>query len=547
MVRDGGDFKSILYSELYEGVRAQAGGLRALGLERGDRLALQSENCVEWALTDWACQCLGIVLVPIYSTLPADQTQFIVADCGANVALAGGKEHFDRLSGAPSVRVVMLKNAEDSLESLAKNPTNAISKGEFEAEIDRAGPEDLATLIYTSGTTGNPKGVMLPHRAFMSLSESAQANLPLDEKDRFLCFLPMSHVYERFAGQVFPISFGGCIAYAKNLASLAHDMVSAKPTVMLCVPRFLEATMDRIIEAGQKERGLKRKMFDLALDQGRKKARGQAAPFYALTNALVGKRIREKVGGRLRFFVSGGAAMPAHVFEFYASFGLKVLQGYGLTETCAASCINHPDRINYLTVGEPIPGVEIKIAEDGEVLIKGPCLMLGYYNLPEDTAAAIDEQGWFHTGDIGEFEGKCLKITDRKKDLLVLANGKNVAPQPIESKLRASPFIQEAVVLGDSLEYCIALVVPNFEQLKAALEGQLKEGDDLMANAAVRSLIRAEIDKVNKTLAPFEMVKKHAILNHMFTIESGELTPTLKVKRKVVKERYAKELAELSK
>jgi long-chain acyl-CoA synthetase len=256
------------------------------------------------------------------------------------------------------------------------------------------------------------------------------------------------------------------------------------------------------------------------------------------------------MGGRIRFFVSGGAALAPHVAEFYMAFGLHVLQGYGLTETCAASAVNHPDRTKYWTVGEPLEGVEIELASDGEILIRGPSVMKGYWNKTKQTLEAIDRQGWFHTGDIGVWEGKHLKITDRKKDILVLANGKNVAPQPIESKLKASPLISEAVVLGDGLEHCIGLVIPNFEHLRVALqEHGLSEAEESeMANLGeTRALIKAEIDKVNKTLAPFEMVKKFAVLGHPLTIEAGELTPSLKVKRNVVKERYRERIAEISK
>lgn len=544
MVRDGDGFRTILYRELFEGVRAQAGGLRALGLKRGDRLAIQADNCVEWALTDWACQCLGVVLVPIYPTLPADQAQYIVQDSGARVALGGNADLVGRLTGVDGVTVVPLKG-ERSLEELSSDPNNQISLEEFEREIDQAQPEDVATFIYTSGTTGNPKGVMLQHRAFCSLADSARANLPVDENDLFLSFLPMSHVYERFAGQVFPISFGGCIVYAKSLATLASDMMSAKPTVMLCVPRFLEATMDRIREGARKGSPIQQKLFRATIDQGVKRAKGGFAPFFPLLNAVVGKKVRARVGGRIRFFVSGGAALPPHVAEFYSALGLKILQGYGLTETCAASCVNHPDRSKYWTVGEPIPGVEVKIADDGEILMRGPSIMKGYYNLPDETAKAIDADGWFHTGDIGEFEGKHLKITDRKKDLLVLGNGKNVAPQPIESKLKSSAFISEAVVLGDGMEHCVALIVPNFEAIKAEMNGILKPDEDISQNAEVRKLIKGEIDKVNKTLASYELVKKHALLSAPFSIESGEMTPSMKVKRNVVKQKYADVVAGL--
>jgi long-chain acyl-CoA synthetase len=298
----------------------------------------------------------------------------------------------------------------------------------------------------------------------------------------------------------------------------------------------LEAFSDRVASAVDKEGGLKKKLFDLGLSQGVKKARGQFAPLAGLTDKLVMSKIRARTGGRLRFFVSGGAALPPHVAEFLLATKLGVLQGYGLTETAGGTCINHPDRNKYWTVGEPLD-MELRIAEDGEILLRGPGIMAGYYNLPEETEKVIDADGWFHTGDIGEMEGQSLKITDRKKDIIVLGNGKNVAPQPIENKLKQSPFISEAVVLGDAMDACVALIIPNFEAVRKELG--LPEDANLSNNDDARKLIRRELDKTNKTLAPFEMVKKHALLDEPFSQETGELTPTLKVKRKVVKEKFA--------
>ncbi|MBN9504071.1 MAG: long-chain fatty acid--CoA ligase [Armatimonadetes bacterium] len=529
------EFETISYSQLYEKVHAYAGVVKSLGVVRGDKLVILSENCVEWALTDWACQTLGVIVVPIYPTLPADQAAYIVKDCEAKIVVAGDESQKKKIDGIEGVEVAMLRGA-GSISELAASKANEIPKAEWEAGIDEVQLDDIATIIYTSGTTGLPKGAMLAHRGFIMLFGSIRQNIPVDENDRFLCFLPMSHVFERTDGQYLPISLGGSIVYAKSLMTLAKDMANSKPTVMLVVPRFLESTMDKILDNAKKEKGIKKFLFDLALSQGKKKFHGKFAPLFGLTNKVVGAKIREKVGGRLRFFVAGGAALPAHVAEFFGAFSLKIIQGYGLTETYSGVCVNHPDRIRQNTVGELIPGVELKIAEDGEILFRGAARMVGYYKLPEETAKAIDADGWFHTGDIGEFDGKYLKITDRKKDLLVLGNGKNVAPQPIENKLRSSHFIQEAVVLGDGMEYCIALIVPNMETVadKLGKKDIAKPSED----PDVKALIKSEIDQINKTLANFEMVKKHSILDKAFSIDSGELTPTLKVKRKVVKEKY---------
>lgn len=547
LVRKGKDFEPISYSELYQTARRYAAALRTLGLERGDRLAILGENCCEWAFADWGAQSLGITVVPIFPTLPADQVEYILRDSAAKVVLVGDKSQAQKTDCVAGVRTVLLIGDPNSLAE--KAATAGIDSAVWEAEIDQTQPDDIATIIYTSGTTGEPKGAMLSHAGYTFLCDSAIHTLPINENDIFLSFLPMSHVYERFAGQVLPLSCGACIAYAKSLASLASDMLAVRPTVMLCVPRFLEATREKIVDAMRKESPAKQKLFNLALEQGVKRAQGKFAPLYPITDALVGKKIREKVGGRMRFFVSGGAALAPHVAEFYQAFGLLVLQGYGLTETTAASAVNHPDRSKYWTVGEPLQGVEVKLAEDGEILIRGQSVMKGYWQKPHQTSEAIDSEGWFRTGDVGEWEGKHLKITDRKKDLLVLANGKNVAPQPIEGKLKSSPLISEAVVLGDGLEHCIALIVPNFQQLRERLAAQgIQESDDskLVALAESKAAVKAEIDKINKTMANFEMVKKFALVNHEFTVDSGELTPSLKVKRKVVKERFKDVIASIS-
>lgn len=537
MRRKDAGWETISYAELYEIVRKFSAAIQSFGAKRGDKLAILSENCPEWAFVDWACQTLGVTVVPIFPTLPADQVEYIVRDSGAKIVVAGDDTQAAKTSGIDSARTIRLHEVL-SLSQTTEPPTIK----EWENEIDRASEEDVATIIYTSGTTGKPKGAMLPHRAYTFLADGALSALPLTENDVFLSFLPMSHVYERFAGQVLPISCGACIAYSKSLASLASDMVAVRPTVMLCVPRFLEATREKIVDSVRKSPPIRQKLFNLALSQGVKRAKGEFAPLYPLTDLLVGKKIRERVGGRIRFFVSGGAALPTHVAEFYMAFGLNVLQGYGLTETCAASCVNHPDRSKYWTVGEPLRGVEVSIAEDGEILIRGHSVMKGYHNLPKETAEAIDDAGWFHTGDIGEWEGAHLKITDRKKDLLVLGNGKNVAPQPIENRLKASPLIAEAVVLGDGMDHCVALVVPSFDAWREAMKkaGLSPSSDDavLAASPEAKALVKKEIDAVNKTMASFEMVKKFALLDRPFSIEAGELTPSLKVKRKVVMERH---------
>lgn len=530
-------FHDLTYRQLEERVRGYCAALQKVGLKRGERLALQSENGIEWALTDWACQCLGIVLVPIYPTLPADQTQYIVRDAQCAAILSSTP---DQRAKVESLELPKLLNSE--LAGMAVE--GSMSPEEWDAEIDKAGPEDTATFIYTSGTTGNPKGAMLPNRAILHVCSFVDKHFPIDHDDSFLTFLPMSHVFERVAGQALPIYLGGTITYSKGLASLASELMNVKPSILLCVPRFLEATMDRIIDGLKKQSPFQQKMFNWALDQGAKRVEGKFAPFAGILDKLVGEKVRARMGGRIKFFVSGGAALPPHVARFYMAFRICVLQGWGLTETAAGTTLNYPDRNKYWTVGESL-GMEIKIADDGEILVRGPGLMSGYWNLPKETSEAIDGEGWFHTGDIGEFEGPSLKITDRKKDLLVLANGKNIAPQKIENELKERPLIQEAVLFGDGHEFVYGLIVPNFERLKAQLGVTEGSDEDLIKLPEAKAAIKGEVDAVNKTLADFEKVKKHTLLAHNFSIESGELTPSLKVRRKVVKEKYAAQLKEL--
>jgi long-chain acyl-CoA synthetase len=532
MIAPGG--VTTTYSGLLRHAAGYAGALKSMGISRGSKVAIFADNCPQWAFVDWACNCIGAITVPIYSTLPADQVQYILKDSGAELVACGSVELEGKVGATRAVQF-------PELDSLSE--PHGLSREELDREIDQTQRDDLFTIIYTSGTTGIPKGAMLSHRASLHVIETAVVDIPLYETDTFLSFLPMSHVYERIAGQHLPIRMGATIAYAKSLASLAGDLQRIRPTIMLCVPRFLESFRDRVVDAVEKGSPIRKRIFYAALSQGVRRAQGKFAPLAGILDKIAMSKIRERAGGRLRFFVSGGAALPSQTAEFLMATRLTVLQGYGLTETAGGTCINRPSDNRYWTVGQPL-GMDIKIAEDGEILIKGPAIMDGYYNQPEETAAVIDSEGYFHTGDIGEFEGKNLKITDRKKDLIVLGNGKNIAPQKIENKLRESPLIQEVVVFGDGLDCCVALVVPNFEAVRQ--EGGLAPDSQLSTNDCARKLIKKEIDVRNRTLAPFEYVKRFAVLDEPFTIESGELTPTLKVKRKVVKERFADQIRSLS-
>lgn len=534
---NGKEFRTTTYRDLWQESVKYALALDALGVKRGDRVCLIGETTREWALTDWGCQLLGVVLVPIYPTLPPEQAQYIVNDSGAKFVVTSSAEHAKKVAGMPGVRALTYAGL------LQEQPRT--TEADIVSRIKDIDRHDVATLIYTSGTTGSPKGVMLTHDNFIALSAGIQSGFPVDENDRFFVFLPLAHVFARYAGHALPVAIGAATVFAGSVATIGNDLLKTSPTIVLCVPRFLESMRARVVDGVEKSPALRKRLFYWALDQGVKKYRRQGAPFHGLLDKIVGKKLRDRIGGSVRYFVSGGAALPPHVNEFYNAFHLTVLQGYGLTETTAASNINRPWDNRPHTVGPPLDGVEERIAADGEIMIRGRSVMKGYYNLPEETAKAIDADGWFATGDIGEMEDGHLKITDRKKDLLVLGNGKNVAPLPIENRLKESEFINEAVVFGDGMEYCCALIVPEFDRVKSWLKEKGVDESEPQAIADrddVRELIKGEVSATNKSLADFEKVKKHALLGVVFTQETGELTPSLKVKRKVVKEKFAREL-----
>lgn len=538
-----GAVSSLTYAEVRERVARLAAVLADLGLHRGDRLALLSENCPEWAQLDWACQVLGLVLVPIYPTLPADQVAHIVRDSGSRLLVVGSTEQMKKAEALEGVNLAFLRQAPESLSARAEARPVGMSTERMRQEAGLADPENLATLIYTSGTTGTPKGVMLTHRNFLHVAQAASRAISLDESDVFLSFLPLSHVYERVAGHVLPVTIGACIGYAKSLMTLAGDLAAVRPTVLLCVPRFLEQTREKVLDGVAKGPPLRRYLFGLALSQGGRRARGQFAPLAGLLDRLVAGKVRARLGGRLRFLASGGGALAAHVGEFYRALGFTILQGYGLTESTGGTCLNRPERNDPTSVGEPLD-MEVRLAEDGEILLRGPGLMKGYFNLPDETARTIDANGWLRTGDIGEFVGSSLKITDRKKDLMKLSNGKYVAPQPIENQLKASEWIAEAVVEADGRDFAVALIVPNFDRLRS-LPGAPTQPPEMAEWETARAQVKAAVDAVNRGLPEWERVKRFALLPTGFSVDSGELTPTLKVKRKVVRERYAHVLAEL--
>ena len=566
LVKREKQYRPITYTELGRRVYAFARALHELGVRKGNRVSILSENCPEWAITDWATLCLGAITVPIYPTLTAPQVQEILRDSEPKVLVVSDKKQLRKACEAvegtglnPQMICIEPDSGSEtpSFEQMLNQP-GALTESELRAMVESSQPDDIITFIYTSGTTGEPKGAMLTHRNLISNIEAVLQMIDCRPDDLFLSFLPLSHVFERMGGHFLPIYAGLTIAYAESLFTLANDIVEVKPTLMLGVPRFYASVMDRILASARQMPPLRQKLFYRTLEVGKVYSRcireGRPVPLgvrlqHTVLDKLVAAKIRERVGGRLRFFVSGGAALPKEVAEFFHAFGILILEGYGLTETSPVLTVNPPSAPRFGSVGKPIPGVEITIAEDGEILARGPNIMLGYYKKPEATAAAIDPDGWFHTGDVGYMDADgYLYITDRKKDIIVLANGKNVAPQPIENLLKQSELVQEAVVYGDGMSAPVALIVPNMDALRAFAkqEGIEADGDALLNHDAVQKRFRQELERVNRELADFQRVKSFRLISKPFSIETGELTPTLKVKRRVVAEKYAHLLQEMA-
>jgi long-chain acyl-CoA synthetase len=556
------DYRYLTYAELWERVRSFRRGLAALGVKKGDRIVLLSENRAEWAVTDLAAQSLGVVTVAIYPTLPTEQVQYLVTDSAARVLVVSDKKQLAKaLELRPDVRTLEHVVSMDPTEAdgvlrfdqvIERGKSADVSDEELDSTASTVSPDDVATLIYTSGTTGDPKGAMLSHRALLHTGWAARQFVHLDETDVFLSFLPLSHIIERVGGHCLPLSIGALIVYSEGVTAIRDELPAIRPTVFLCVPRLYEHMQEKVLEAVSKRTGKERKTAEWALDVGkecveRRRQGNGIGPILAIKRAIADKFVLSKIrakttGGRARFFVTGGAPLDANTGAFFEALGVRILEGYGLTE-CPVICLNRPEKSKLGTVGPALPGMEVKIAADGEILSRGPSLMRGYFGKPEATAEVIDEDGWFHTGDIGELTPDgFVRITDRKKDIIVLANGKNVAPQPIEARLKQSPYLAEVVLIGDKQNAIVAIVVPAFDKLRAWAKENELPADDLAAlvkHAETRKLMKREIDQASAGLADFEKIKRFTIVEKPFSIEGGELTPTLKVKRKVVAQKYA--------
>ncbi len=557
-----GTWQSISSEEWLRRARHIALGLHELGIAHGDRVALLSGNRAEWFLVDSALQILGAVNVPLYANLMPSQITYIVNDSEAKAFVVAGSdqqkkvaeirnelttvEHFVKLDTSAELEGVMLEDVEKKGKARAAAEPDLVQK-----LAEAVTPEDLASIVYTSGTTGDPKGVMLTQDNLVSNVKAGLKVLPLDETDIALSALPYSHVFERMVAHYLYPAAGVSIAIAGSLDEVAQNLGEIRPTVMTMVPRFYEKLYARVNESVDKGSQGKKKIFHWAIgvggEHGKYRLAGKSASFglelkYKIANALVFKKLQARIGGRLRFFVSGAAPLAKEIADFFWAAGITIVEGYGLTETSPVISVNRPGSLKFGTVGRLIPGVEVKIAGDGEIYVRGPNVMKGYYKKEAATAEAIDSDGFFHTGDIGELDGDgFLKITDRKKDIIVTAGGKNIAPQPIEGRLKTNAYIAEIVVVGNKRKFASALVVPDFEKLTVwcARQSITAESPDTMAaHPRVTEFILAEIESLSGGFAQYERIKKITVLAKEFTIEDGELTPTMKVKRRVIESRY---------
>ena len=561
--KSDGEWKEMNWKDFVERAKVVASGLIELGVKREDRVAIYSYNRLEWIMCDLGIFMSGGISVPIYHSLPFNQSSYIINDSDTVVVFAENPDIVNEMrekrgeiplvtriisfdEGVEEDDFVMRWSSFQKLgeESLEKN----VSK--IKENIDSMRPEDIATIVYTSGTTGVPKGVVQTHLNHLSMVEMLADIGDIRKDDIGLLFLPLAHSFARAVEYVHP-KIGLKMAIAESIEKVVDNLAEVRPTIFPSVPRVFEKVHARVVSEAEKS-PLKKKIFDWALRVGREvgelKLKKQDIPFslnlkYKIAHKLVFSKLHKRLGGRIRFFVSGGAPLPKEIADFFWAAGLLILEGYGLTETTPALTINRTYDFKFGTVGKPLKWVEIKIAEDGEILARGPNIAKGYWKKPKETAEVFEESGWFHTGDIGEFdEDGFLKITDRKKDLIKTAGGKYVAPQPIENEIKTkSPLISQVVVIGDMRPYCVALITLNKEEtIKWAEQNGIPTSDwnALINHEKLLGEIQSVIDEVNSHLASFETIKKFRILPDDFTIEDGSLTPTLKVKRRVIMKRY---------
>jgi long-chain acyl-CoA synthetase len=552
-----GRYADVTFGELKAAVDAVATNLRRRGIGKGDAVAIMSGNRPEWATADLAALKLGAVVVPIYATLPAPAVKYILADSRAKLAFVENAALFSlvdclRAECAGLEAVVLFDEAavDAGEDFVAFNELRAPAEGDEAAE--EAGSEDAATVVYTSGTTGEPKGVVLTHRNVTSNAAAIIERFRVTADDEFVSFLPLSHMFERTCGYYVMLFAGGSIAYAEDLTTVARDVAAVRPTVLIAVPRVIEKAYGQIVATVLSGSWLRKLLVvaateDLNRYANLKYAGKRIPPGFrlkcALYNRFIASKFRKLVGGRLRFIASGGAPLDKKLAKGCYIMGYNVVEGYGLTETSPVVAVNELDDIHLGTVGKPLDGVEVVIGEDDEVLVRGPNVMKGYLNKPQETARAIDADGWFHTGDQGRFDAHGnLVITGRIKELIVTSYGKNVAPAAVEAHVAKSRYVDQVVVYGDRREYLAALVVPDRGPLESYARERNVPYDDypaLMAAAEVRELFARELAEATAALPSYEQIKSFALVPEPFTVENGLLTPTLKLRRAQIAERYA--------
>ncbi len=549
--KENGKWRTYSTQDFIDNVNNLSYGLHNLGLEREDKIAIIANNRPEWNFADFAIQQVGGVSVPIYPTISEHDLMFILNDAKIKYVFVSTKELFEKVK-AVSATTTSIKGiytfdkvdgAKSWLDLANEGKQNPKSK-EIEAIKNSIQPNDLFSILYTSGTTGNPKGVMLSHNNLISNSLASQSLCPFKSEWKALSFLPLNHVYERMLSTLY-FYVGISIYYAESIETIGDNLKEIKPEVFSTVPRLLEKVYDKIVAKGTEQTGIKKKLFFWALELGLKyELNGANGWWYEfqlkIANKLIFSKWREALGGNITAVVSGGAALQPRLARVFCAGKIMVLEGYGLTETSPVIAVNNflPNGIKFGTVGTVIDKVTVKIAEDGEILVKGPNVMLGYYNRPDATAEAIDSDGWFHTGDIGVFiENRFLKITDRKKEIFKTSGGKYIAPLMIENKLKESPFIEQVLVIGENEKYASALVVPSFNYLKnyCVLKNiEYTSNEEIIKNPIIKARIIEEIEKTNNDLAQYEKIKRPELLPKEWTIDSNEMTPKLSLKRKVI-------------
>lgn len=554
-----GNFHKISSNEFKDRVTFFAMGLKGLGVKKDTKVLFLSENRPEWHISDFACHLLGAVVIPIFPTLVPGQIEYIVNHSEAEIIIASNSKQLEKIDKIKDKikkvkNIILFENEVPggvlTFDDVLENGREMDSSTFLEDAIKQTSPDKLATIIYTSGTTGTPKGVMLSHRNLIAnmLDCSNVLNLTADEKA--LSFLPLSHAFERTVDYVYFYK-GLSIVYSASTENLAKDLEESSPSIMASVPRFYEKVKAKIIMKAEKETGLKKAIFDWALATGKKKSQlvlNDKKPGLFLrwqlnlADNLVFTKIREKTGGSIRFFISGGAPLSADVGSFFHAVGLTILEGYGLTETAPVIAVNGPGKPKFGTVGKILPSVEVKIADDGEILAKGPTIMQGYFKLPKETEEVMSDD-WFHTGDIGLIDQEgYLVITDRKKQLLVTSIGKKIAPQAIEKEVEISKYIEQVVLIGEQRSYITALILPDFEQLHLyAQENNIDftSNENLIRAHSINELIQNEVEARQSQFSNYQRIRHFSLLSEPFTIENGQLTPTMKVIRTVVIEKYA--------